>query len=80
MLDKCMSGGYTFREVVKEAQMDRRTPTETIDITPTWRGLLPYFFLALENGNTEGRKIAREELAKMARAADLYNEMVKEAR
>ena len=38
---------------------------DKLDITPSWQGLLPYFFLVLEQGDAEGRKIAREELARM---------------
>lgn len=44
----------------------------TIDMTPTWEGLLPGLLLAIENGTAEGRRIAREELARMAQVADLY--------
>lgn len=50
----------------------------TIDMTPTWRGILPYLILSVENGNAEGRKIAIEELQRMADAADAYNASVKE--
>jgi hypothetical protein len=45
----------------------------TIDLTPTWRGILPYLFEGLENGTEAGKKIAREEFARMAEAADLWN-------
>ena len=40
---------------------------------PTWTALLPAFFAVLENGTDEGRKIAKEELRRMAQAADLWN-------
>ena len=46
----------------------------TILFEPTWMALLPVFFAVLENGTDEGRQIAREELKRMARAADRYNE------
>lgn len=46
---------------------------QRIDCTPTWAGVLPLLLAALDNGTDEGRKIAREELARMAKAADLYN-------
>jgi len=49
----------------------------TIDMTPTWRAILPYLLLGVENGNAEGRKIAIEELQRMADAADAYNASVK---
>ena len=45
----------------------------TIDLTPTWRGVLPMLLAGIENGTPESRKIAIEELQKMAEAADLYN-------
>jgi hypothetical protein len=44
----------------------------TIDITPTWSGILPALELALMHGSAEGRKMAREELARMAALADRY--------
>jgi len=47
-----------------------------IDMTPTWRAILPYLLLGIENGNAEGRKIAIEELQRMADAADAYNKSV----
>lgn len=47
-----------------------------IDVTPTWSGILPALLFALDAGTPEGRKIAREELARMARAADAYNNTV----
>lgn len=40
---------------------------------PTWSALLPAFFAVLENGTDEGKHIAREELTRMAQAADLWN-------
>lgn len=49
----------------------------TIDITPTWVAVLPILLAALENGTDEGKRIAREELQRMADAADLYNASVR---
>lgn len=46
----------------------------TLNITPTWAGILPAYMAVLENGNAEGRKIARAEMLRMARLADLGNE------
>lgn len=40
---------------------------------PTWTALLPAFFAVMQDGTDEGRRIAREELRRMARAADLWN-------
>ncbi len=45
---------------------------KTIDITPTWESILPALLAVIENGNFEGRKIALEEITRMAQLADLY--------
>ena len=50
---------------------------ETIDLTPTWAAVLPALLAVIEDGTDEGRKMAREELARMAQAADKYNELMK---
>ena len=42
----------------------------SIDITPTWKGILPALLLAYVNGNAEGRAIALGELQRMADIAD----------
>ena len=47
--------------------------TKTIDLTPTWRGILPALLALLENPATQ--RDALDELSKMALAADRYNEM-----
>lgn len=53
---------------------------QTIDMTPSWEGLVPYLITLIENGSIEGRKIAREELHRMARAADVAVRMQRETR
>jgi len=58
--------------------MTTRKVAGKIDMTPTWRGILPYLILGIENGTAEGRKIAIEELQRMADAADAFNASVKE--
>lgn len=45
----------------------------TIDLTPTWRSILPMLLAGIQDGNAVGKKIAIEELRRMAEAADLYN-------
>lgn len=40
---------------------------------PIWAGILPILLAVLENGNAEGRRMARAELRRMADAADAYN-------
>lgn len=48
---------------------------ETVDVTPTWAGLLPALLMVLDNpkASRESRQIIAEELARMADAADKYN-------
>ncbi|MDO3558179.1 hypothetical protein [Ralstonia pseudosolanacearum] len=46
---------------------------KTIKLTPTWASLLGVYLAVLEDGNAEGRRIAKEELARMAQAADQWN-------
>lgn len=45
---------------------------ETIDVTPTWSGILGMLITLIENGSPEGRATAIDEMRKMARLADLY--------
>ena len=54
-------------------------PTGTIDLTPTWTGLLPAFIALLQNGSPEGQKVAREELERMAALADSAKRMAARA-
>lgn len=49
----------------------------TIDITLTWRSIVPMLVLALQEGTPEGQGIAREEIERMANIADEYNKLVK---
>jgi len=44
----------------------------TIDVTPTWKAMLPVMIEALTNGTPTGKQLAREELARMADLADHY--------
>jgi hypothetical protein len=46
--------------------------TVTIDLTPTWSGILPALLALLEAGG-EARATAEKELRKMADAADKWN-------
>ena len=45
------------------------TVTE-IDMTPTWSDILPGLIAMLQNGTYESKKVATEELTKMAKLAD----------
>jgi hypothetical protein len=58
----------------------KKIKVATIDCAPTWQGILPWYLSALTDDKTkiEGRKIARDELAKMAKAADACNDLSKE--
>lgn len=44
----------------------------TIDLTPTWKQVLPLLLMGYEEGSSEGRALALEELQRMAEAADAY--------
>lgn len=61
--------------------MEERTVT-TIDITPTWQGLLPGMIAVLQNPKAQPKshEAIAIELGRMARAADQWNEHVKEQR
>ena len=53
--------------------------TETIDMTPTWAGLLPVLLYLVENATTaEARNTAYTELSRMAEMADAAVQMQKE--
>jgi hypothetical protein len=54
-------------------------PVQTIDLTPTWSGMVSTLILLLESGNGEGKATARAELVKMARLADERNAMARKA-
>jgi hypothetical protein len=50
--------------------MDRKT----IDVTPTWSGLVTFLVYVIENSETkQGRDNALAELRRMAEAADQWN-------
>lgn len=44
--------------------------TEPHHLVPTWSGLLPLLLFTLESGTDTGKRLAREEFARMAQAAD----------
>lgn len=52
---------------------NKQTATvETIEIKQTWSSSLPALIILLQDGNKEGKAFARQELARMAKIADLY--------
>ena len=44
----------------------------TVDMSPSWVGVLPIYLAALADGSVSARAAAREELERMARLADAY--------
>jgi hypothetical protein len=44
----------------------------TIDMTPTWEGILPGLIAMVTNGTVEARNTAMSELRRMAQLADKY--------
>lgn len=46
---------------------------KTIDLTPTWRGIMPALLAAVRDGTPESRSIAIEELNRLADFADAVN-------
>jgi len=42
----------------------------SIDLTPTWEGILPLLLTGYAEGTPEGQRLAREELSRLARIAD----------
>lgn len=54
-------------------------PVRSLDLTPTWSGMVSTLILLLQNGNGEGQATARAELVKMARLADERNAMARRA-
>jgi hypothetical protein len=53
---------------------------EYIDVTPSWEEIHTTILFAYEYAEPAGRKIAGEELKRMAQAADNWNKAVKENR
>lgn len=49
-----------------------KTLIETVDLTPTWAGMLPALLAAYRDGTPKGQRIAYEELTRMAGIADAY--------
>lgn len=59
-----------YAEKVASAPAPKKVLVGTIDVTPTWAATLPTLLLLLESESPEGQKLARDELAKMAKLAD----------
>jgi len=52
-------------------------PPRYIDVTPTWRGLLPLYLTAYKDGTFNAIKEAEAELGRMADLADIYVKLAK---
>lgn len=75
MIDK--NGGWIEDEAGKVIYGRKRVGT--IDFTPSWQGCLPLLIAGLTEGNDKGKTIAREELQRMAEAADAWNAYCKKS-
>lgn len=67
---------YHYLCIVKQLNIYTMSETRTINVTPTWSGLLPNFLAMLESNNPESRRIGMEHLEKIAQLADAYVELV----
>lgn len=56
------------------------TKTKTIDLTPTWQGILPSLIALLNSDSLKSRQVAESELRRMAGLADGYVQLSKENR
>lgn len=50
---------------------DIKQPVATIDLTPTWEGVLSTLLLLYTEGNHQARSEALKELQRMAKIADM---------
>jgi len=53
---------------------------EVIDVTPTWKGLVPSFVLLIEEGKPSGRAYAIKEINRMATICDKVVEAQKKGK
>lgn len=51
---------------------------KTIDLTPSWEATAEILILVLDNGTEEGKRLAKEEIRNMAKAADRALALAKE--
>lgn len=58
---------------VEAVEAPKPAPVRTIDVTPTWSAIVPVLLAALENGTDEGKRMAREEIMRMADLLDAAN-------
>ena len=53
--------------------------SKTVDLTPTWQGILPALLDLLKSDNPKSRQLAESELRRMAGLADGFIEAAREA-
>lgn len=53
--------------------------TTTVDLTFKWAAAVPMLLALLQHGTPEGKAKARDELQRMAKAADLWNDLCRQA-
>lgn len=53
------------------------TTIQTVDVTPTWQGILPALLTLLQSDNPKSRGVAESELRRMAGLADGFVESQK---
>lgn len=58
--------------VTRVVYVEEEKEEKTVDITPTWAGVVPLLLESIRNGDFSGQKIAEEELLRMAQLADLW--------
>lgn len=63
-----MVGGWI--EDIAGTVLAGRKPRGTVDLTPTWSGVLPALLWAYMSGTDTGKRLALEELQRMAKIAD----------
>jgi hypothetical protein len=52
---------------------------QTVNIAPSWAGILPALIALIENGNGQGRRFAISELERLAQLVDANNKALREA-
>lgn len=70
MWAKMINGGYVIND---GTIVYGRKPAGTINLTPTWRGVLPLLLETYAHGTDKGRAMALAELQNMAKLADERN-------
>ena len=73
------NGGTSMTETPQDRDSRKRL-LEVIDITPTWKSLIPAIVTMITDGSAETKTIGMEQLMRMATAADAYNLTVRAMR